>query len=140
MPITIRETCENIDWEEVRNALRLVGMAFREPEEHRRAFEGSFCRVFLFDGSRMVGFGRAISDGTTQAAIYDIVVLPEYQGKGLGKLVMTRLLERLAGCNVILYANPGKEGFYAGLGFRPMPTAMGRFQNPERMVAKGLLR
>lgn len=140
MPITIRETCENIDWEQIRNSLRLVGMAFREPEEHRRAFEGSFCRVFLFDEARLVGFGRAISDGSTQAAIYDIVVLPEYQGKGLGKLLMTRLLDRLAGCNVILYANPGKEGFYAGLGFRPMPTAMGRFQHPERMVAKGMLR
>ncbi|MBP7632969.1 GNAT family N-acetyltransferase [Candidatus Ozemobacteraceae bacterium] len=140
MNVTIRETCENIDWEQVRAALERVGMAFRDPETHRRAFEASFCRAFLFDDDRLIGFGRAISDGVIQAAIYEIVVLPEYQGKGLGKRLMNHLLERLAGCNVILYANPGKERFYAGLGFRPMPTAMGRFTNPQRMIERGMLR
>jgi len=139
MNIKIQYDCENIDWEQVRDSLNRVGMACREPEGYRLAFQGSFCKVFLFDDARMIGFGRAISDGVSQAAVYDIVVLPEYQKMGIGKLLMNSLLEKLAGCNVILYANPGKEGFYATLGFRPMPTALGRFQNPERMREKGML-
>ena len=36
---------------------------------------------------KIVGFGRAISDGEYQSAIYD-VVLPEYQNQGVGKLIM----------------------------------------------------
>ncbi|HNW36034.1 MAG TPA: GNAT family N-acetyltransferase [Candidatus Ozemobacteraceae bacterium] len=140
MNIKIQHDCGNIDWEQVRDSLKRVGMAYREPEVHRLAFQGSFCKVFLFDEGRMIGFGRAISDGVSQAAVYDIVVLPEYQNKGIGKLLMNSLLEKLGSCNVILYANPGKEGFYATLGFRPMPTAMGRFLHPERMIERGMLR
>jgi hypothetical protein len=41
---------------------------------------------------------------------------------------------------VILYANPGKEGFYAGLGFLPMNTAMAIWRDPAAAVASGLLR
>lgn len=139
MNVRIQHDCANIDWEQVRDYLKLVGMAFREPAVHKQAFLGSFCRVFLFVEDRLIGFGRAISDGACQAAIYDIVVLPEYQSKGIGRLLMNSLLEKLSGCNVLLYANPGKEGFYAKLGFRPMLTAMGRFLHPERMQERGML-
>ena len=35
----------------------------------------------------MIGFGRAISDGTYQAAIYDVAVNPDFQKKGLGNII-----------------------------------------------------
>ena len=66
----------------------------------------------MFDGSEMIGFGRALSDGAYQAAIYDVAVLPAYQGKGIGKLIVEKLIERCPDCNYILYSSPGKEIFY----------------------------
>jgi len=62
--------------------------------------------VFIFDSDQLIGFGRAISDGAYQAAIYDIVVLPEYQKQGIGRLIMERILQKISNCNTILYVNP----------------------------------
>ncbi|MEX0796867.1 MAG: hypothetical protein WD274_09245 [Acidimicrobiia bacterium] len=41
---------------------------------------------------------------------------------------------------IILYANPGTEGFYLSLGFLPMTTAMAVWDNQERAIEVGLLR
>jgi len=106
--LVIQEDCDNIDWAAVRDCLRAVGMASRDPELHRRAFLNSFAVVFLHNGKQLIGFGRAISDGAYQAAIYDVAVSPPHQRRGLGTLIMERMLARLSHCNVILYANPGR--------------------------------
>jgi GNAT superfamily N-acetyltransferase len=44
---------------------------------------------------RLVGFTRALSDGVYRAFVYDVVVLPEYRGRGLGELLVDALLARL---------------------------------------------
>jgi len=137
--LNIQENCEDIDWMEVRHCLRTVDMAYRDPELHRQAFNNSYAVVFLREGKRLIGFGRAISDGAYQAAVYDVAVLPPYQRQGLGTLIMERLLVRLADCNVILYANPGREDFYLKLGFRPLLTGMGKFLKPAVLKARGLI-
>jgi GNAT superfamily N-acetyltransferase len=61
-------------------------------------------------------------------------VLPEAQGKGIGKLIIETILEKLPHCNLILYATPGMEGFYKKLGFGSMKTGMALFTNPEAMA------
>jgi hypothetical protein len=40
---------------------------------------------------------------------------------------------------IILYASPGKEGFYKKLGFKQMNTAMAIFSNEQRAIEVGLL-
>ena len=65
------------------------------------------------------------------------LVVEAYQGRGLGKLIMDNILARLPDCNVILYASPGKEGFYQKHGFRRMKTGMARFIESDAMQAKG---
>ncbi len=87
----------------------------------------------------MIGCGRALSDAAFQSAIYDIALLPEYQGNGLGKLLVEEILKQLPESNVILYASPGKEAFYERFGFTRLKTGMGKFLNPERMRVKGML-
>jgi GNAT superfamily N-acetyltransferase len=86
-----------------------------------------------------VGFGRVLSDGAYQAALYDVVVLPAWQGRGIGRAILEHLLQKVRDCNAILYANPGKEGFYGRLGFRRLTTGMGRFLRPGRMEEKGMI-
>lgn len=65
-----------------------AGMATHPAELTRKAFENSYCGVFVFDNDLLIGVGRAISDGAYQAAIYDIAVLPAYQGKKVGRMIV----------------------------------------------------
>ena len=137
MEFDIRFDCNGVDWPLVADTLEKVGMAHFEPDAHRRAFEASHTVVFAYHGGRLVGFGRAISDGVYQAAVYDVAIQPEFQGKGLGRAIMTNILSRVSHCNVILYASIGKEAFYRTLGMRTMKTGMALFKNSEAMAAKG---
>ena len=93
--------------------------------------------MFVYHADRLIGFGRAISDGVYQAAIYDCAVLPEFQGKGIGTIIMKNILPRISHCNVILYASPGKEGFYQTHGFRKMKTGMAHFKKGVAMRERG---
>ena len=137
MDIRITYDCANVDWQAVSNILKSVGMGFYEPEKHQRAFEASHTTVFLFDAQQLIGFGRAISDGAYQAGLYDIAVLEAYQGNGFGRLIIENILARLKDFNIILYASPGKEGFYEKHGFRKMKTGMAFFKNQESMKSRG---
>ena len=137
MECAIRFDCNGVDWQLVADTLKTVGMAHFEPELHRQAFEASHTVVFAYHNRQMIGFGRAISDGVYQAAVYDVAIVPDQQGKGLGRTIMNAILSRISHCNVILYASIGKEDFYRGLGFRQMKTGMALFKNGEAMAAKG---
>lgn len=117
--------------------LKNVGMAYFEGEVHKKAFGNSHTVVFAFDDDKLIGFGRAISDGVYQAAIYDVAVLPEYQGKRVGATIVNSILKCIPGCNAILYASPGKEIFYEKLDFKKMKTGMALFLNTEKMHEKG---
>ena len=93
--------------------------------------------VFLYTNDKLVGFGRAISDGEYQAAIYDCAVNSKYQGKGLGNVIMENILSKVSHCNIILYASPGKEGFYEKNNFRRMKTGMALFTDRDAKIEKG---
>jgi GNAT superfamily N-acetyltransferase len=94
--------------------------------------------VYL-DG-RLIGAGRALADGLDCAYLADVAIHPDHQGAGLGKAIIGELLRLIEGHKkVILYANPGTEGFYAGLGFLRMKTAMGIWRDRDGAIAAGLL-
>ena len=137
MNLELKFDCADVDWAFVSETLRLVGMASRPPELLQKAFAASAVVVFAYADGRPVGFGRAISDGAYQAAVYEMAVVPEFQKQGIGARIMKAILDRLPDCNVILYASPGKEDFYRKLGFRKMKTGMARFQNPDVMAKIG---
>jgi len=40
--------------------------------------------VGLYDGDRLVGFARVVTDGTAFAWLADVYVLEGYRGRGLG--------------------------------------------------------
>jgi citrate lyase synthetase len=72
--------------------------------------------------------------------ICDIAVLPSYQGTGLGKQIVSHLVERSSGHKkIILYAVPGKEPFYKNFGFLRMSTAMAIFENQLQQLERGYL-
>jgi len=65
-----------------------------------------------------------------------VAVLPEYQGMGLGKMIVERIKECIPQCSIILYASPGKESFYEKLKFRKLKTGMALFLDAEKMRQK----
>ncbi len=129
--------CSGVNWQTVADTLKRAGMGYHAPEIHQKAFEASYATVFAYHDGQLIGFGRAISDGAYQTAIYDVAIAPEFQRKGLGTMILKHILDRVGHCNVILYASPGKEAFYQKLGLRRMKTGMALFQNGERMQQKG---
>lgn len=137
MKIRWQFNTSGIYWEEVADLLKLVGMAYHTADIHRQAFDNSAVVMFVFDEDRLIGFGRAISDGAYQSAIYDVAILPEYQGKGIGKQLVGEIVQKCPQGNIILYAAPGKDKFYERLNFRRMKTGMALFTNPERMKERG---
>ena len=137
MEINVKQDCTEVDWKSVSETLKAVGMAYHDPDTHKRAFEASHATVFIYHADQLVGFGRAISDGVYQAAIYDCAILPDFQRKGLGAKIMKAIFAKIQHCNVILYASPGKEEFYKKHGFRKMKTGMAYFTNSESMKQRG---
>jgi GNAT superfamily N-acetyltransferase len=132
---------ESIDWEEAAIVFERapLGARRRDPEQLRRAFASSYTVIFVFDADRLVGLGRALCDGEYQAAIYDMVLLPQYQGKGIGKEMLNRLCAQLPVENIILYAVPGREGFYKKCGFKKMITAMAKLNQFMSSPTSGYL-
>ncbi|NDW17529.1 N-acetyltransferase [Dysgonomonas sp. 216] len=133
MRIVYKYDCENVLWNSVPELLNKVNMAATDVQTHRLSFEASQEVVFVYHEDKLIGLGRAISDRVRQAAIYDVAVDPEYQGLGIGKEIVMHIIKCLPGCNIILYASPGKEDFYRKLGFKKMKTGMVVFANRERM-------
>jgi len=137
MEIEVKYDCAEVDWERVKDTLKQVGMGYHDAKIHKIAFENSQVTVFLYSDNQMIGFGRAISDGAYQAAIYDMAIIPKFQKNGLGKTIMKHIISKLPQCNIILYASPGKEEFYKKLDFRRMKTGMAYFCNADKMKEKG---
>lgn len=139
MDIELSADVENISWEELARVIELAPLGKRDIGKLETAFRNSEMRCFAYHGGKLIGAGRGISDGALRAAIYDVVVLPEYQGKGIGTMIMKYLLERANAEITMLFANPGKEPFYGRIGFHKMKTAMAIVDNPEALRAKGMI-
>jgi ribosomal protein S18 acetylase RimI-like enzyme len=86
---------------------------------------GSYLFALAIDIStgRPIGMGRVISDGTADAYIQDLVVLPEWRNKNAGEMIVSALIEQCVSKGISwigLIAQPGTDAFYRSLGFEPM--------------------
>jgi GNAT superfamily N-acetyltransferase len=67
---------------------------------------------------RQVGFARVITDQTTFSYVADVIIHPEFRGKGLGKFLVASILKRPElKQGVTLLRTRTEKGFYAKLGF-----------------------
>ena len=138
--ISVKCGTEHLNWIDVCEIFKLAPLGTRDPEKLQLAAENSHTVVSAFVDENLVGFGRAISDGQYQSAIYDMVVLPEFQRQGIGSVIMKALLERLPKkTTILIFVAPGKQSFYRKFGFGNLKTGMGLFPDPEMSRAKGYL-
>nr|WP_225323185.1 GNAT family N-acetyltransferase [Synechococcus sp. RSCCF101] len=94
--------------------------AGRSRPQLRRLLAGSTVAVSAWQGKRLVGFGRASSDGVFRAVLWDVVVATDLQGVGIGRRLVETLLETpaLSGCERVYLMTTNSSGFYRQLGFR----------------------
>lgn len=137
--IALTTDCSKVDWNRMAAIFRRAPLGEREPTRLRRIFEQSTVCCFAWAGEELVGAGRAISDRISYAAIFDIVVAPEHQRRGVGSEILRYLTRAAEAPNIILHSVPGKEPFYARQGFRKMTTAMARFTDPEGQRRAGYI-
>lgn len=88
------------------------------------AFQASFAVSTAWIGDRLIACGRMISDGQMYSGIFDVVVDPEFQKKGLGRQIMQRLIGKAPHTCIHLTSTFGNETFYQKIGFKKHRTAL----------------
>ena len=135
-----RYSSDDVDWDALSNLYRIAPLGEKKPADLKVVFSNSLFKCFVYEGSKLIGAGRALADGMDCSYICDIAVHPDHQGVGLGKDLVAKLVSLSKGHKkIILYAVAGKEPFYRKLGFRRMLTAMAIFANQEQAMRNGLV-
>lgn len=92
--------------------------AAEKPQLLLKALQHSHSLVTARINGRLVGFGNAISDGYLVVYFPHLLVHPEVQRQGIGRLIMQEMLQRYSGFHQkILVADQHATEFYKALGF-----------------------
>ncbi len=118
MPITYRVT-QSFTSNQLRDLFASVGWtSARYPERLRQAMANSDSVISAWDGDVLVGLINCLSDGALTAYFHYLLVRPEYQGQGIGRDLLRRMLDRYSNClRKVLIADKEQVGFYEKCGF-----------------------
>lgn len=98
----------------------------RDPAMLRAAFARSLCVIGAYEGDRLIGLLRAVGDGCSVVLVQDLLVLPEYQRRGVGTALMKAALARFAGVYQFQLLTDNTEktaAFYRSVGLAPVEEA-----------------
>lgn len=118
----IKENIQNL--EELNILYDAVGWGKYDKNIIKQAIENTYYSVGIYDDNKLIGYGRLIGDTICFMYIQNVMVLPEYQSKKIGTLIMDNLLKKVKELKVknpnlrlCLNAVKNKEGFYKKFGF-----------------------
>ncbi len=124
MDLVYDSDTSNIDWIGVSDLFALVGWGDRSPEDIKTAFNKSSFVRFAYSDGILVGFGRTVDDGKYYASIVDLIVHPDFHGRGIGSSILAYLKDALEGyIFTTLTAAVGKEVFYEKQGWKKQTTS-----------------
>ena len=127
----IDSTSKDLKAEDI-NALRSsVGWCSKRSEEKWREILSKSSFVYsVYDKDKLIGMGRIVEDGV-MCMLYDIIVHTDYQGQGIGKIIMKNLLFQTQDkgySSVSLFVSPDIKNFlipfYNKFGFELLETGM----------------
>lgn len=96
-------------------------------EKFIKAYKARFSVVSAWINEELVGFGTMISDGEMYSSIFDVVIDPKYQKKGIGHTIIDKLMATAPGTCVHLTSTFGNEHFYQKIGFKKHKTAFAKY-------------
>ncbi|MUV03402.1 GNAT family N-acetyltransferase [Flavobacterium rakeshii] len=124
---------------EVYTELRVkCGLSAKSLQAAKTGLSNSLHCVMLVHNDQVIGMGRIIGDGGCFCQVVDICVDPNYQGKGLGRLIMANLTDFINNhlpdsCYVSLIADGDASYLYEKFGFKDtMPASKGMFLKVEK--------
>ena len=92
------------------------------------SLKNSFATFEVRDGKKVIAMARLIGDGGMAFFLKDLIVLPEYQGKGVGKGLLTHIEDYIRSqlkdgwwSYLQLMSAKNKEGFYLKCGYKAHP-------------------
>ena len=92
----------------------------RTIKELKQCLANSDVIVSLWSKNKILGFGRALSDGTYRSVLWDIVIDHDHQGKGYGKLIVNSLLKskKIKQSEEVYLMTSNQKKFYCQIGFK----------------------
>lgn len=125
----LHTTAAGLNLDHLNSVFAAVGFPKRDVVKVRLALEHTdeMLWVECERDRRPVAFARATGDGVFNGIIWDVVVDPRFQGIGLGKAVVERIVARLLEkgvTNIALYSEPRVLGFYRSTGFVADPDGI----------------
>lgn len=119
------QVCTGLEAIELLQLQELLTLAAFGPKERRleeleRAIFQSAPVVSVWEGTKMIGFARAISDGIYRATIWDMIIHPEYQGVGLEQKLLETVLThpRMNRVERVYLMNANPQHLYQQMGFQ----------------------
>src|SRR6476620_7004100 len=89
-----------------------------KPTELYNALINSHSLFSAWDIDRLVGIGNAISDGHLVVYYPHLLVHPDYQGRGIGQMIVERMQEKYGHFHMqMLTADGNAIDFYSKMGF-----------------------
>lgn len=93
-----------------------------DPEVFAGMLDNANVTITAWDGERLVGIARSLTDFTYVAYLADLAVDADYQRKGIGWRLVQETKDRLGRrCMIVLLAAPKANEYYAKIGFEPNP-------------------
>jgi len=125
---------EKLELEDFMEVFRRSTLAERRPIDRPDVFEGMLKNasvlISAWDGDRLVGIARTLTDFTYVAYLADLAVDVDYQRRGIGKRLVDETQRKLGPeCMIVLLAAPKANDYYGKLGFEHNPRAWVRRQN-----------
>lgn len=106
-----------------------VGWKVLLENQAESALAHSICVFGAYDNDQLIGMGRIVGDGAVICYIQDLIVIPEYQKKGVGSVVLQHLIDYVKQLQepnsqmmLCLMCAKGREEFYEKHGFIARPT------------------
>ena len=119
---------DSLSAEDLYSLRESLGWKLLSIKQLERALKNTMCMVSIIKDDKCIACGRVVGDYSTKGVLSDILVRPDYQKNGYGKLVVTHLLKRIE--NVLipgeqfqLEATPthGNREFYVKCGMKYKP-------------------
>lgn len=120
---------ESIRVDEFNKLRESVGWPKLSDKQATACIKNSSFLVSVRNSNDIVGMGRVLCDFGNTALISDVIVIPQYQGLGIGSRIISKLKEKIVQMleknefiTIFLFSENGKEQFYNKLGFKSAPN------------------